>query len=52
MLAGIDQLTRDNPVPEDLAIVVDVVEEVVQRGDALGQTTLDNRPLGGSDDSG
>jgi hypothetical protein len=35
----------------DLAAVVDVIDEVVERADALRQPALDPRPLGGRDDA-
>ena len=46
---GDDQLPRHDAVVDDLAPVVDVVDEAVQRADALGQAALDLRPLGGRD---
>jgi len=48
--AGDDQLPRDEPVVDDLAPVVDVVDERVERPDALGEAALDRRPLAGRDD--
>jgi hypothetical protein len=36
---------------DDLATVVDVVDEVVERTDALREASLDRRPLGGGDDA-
>ena len=47
-----DQLRRDDPVAEDLAVVVDVVDEQVQRPDALLQPALDPVPLVGGDQAG
>ena len=44
-----DQLPRHDAVVDDLAPVVDVVDEAVQRADALGQAALDLRPLVGRD---
>jgi hypothetical protein len=46
---GDDQLPRHDAVVHDLAPVVDVVDEAVQRPDALGEAALDLRPLGGRD---
>ena len=43
--AGDDQLPRHDAVVDDLAPVVDVVDEAVQRADPLGQAALDRRPL-------
>ena len=48
--AGDDQLPRHLAVVDDLARVVDVIDEVVQRTDALGQAALDLLPLVGRDD--
>ena len=45
-----DQLPRHEPVVDDLAPVVDVVDELVERADALRQAALDRRPLGRRDD--
>ena len=46
-----DQVPRHEPLVDDLAPVVDVVDEVVQRPDALRQAALDRRPLGRGDDA-
>jgi len=45
-----DQLPRHQAVVDDLARVVDVVDELVQRADPLRQPALDRVPLGGGDD--
>ena len=47
-----DQLGRDRPVAEDQAVVVDVVDEQVQRPDPLLQPALDPVPLVGGDQPG
>ena len=39
------------PVAQDALVVVDVVEEEVERGDALAQPALDVLPLGARDDA-
>jgi hypothetical protein len=46
-----DQLPRHDAVVDDLAPVVDVVDEAVERADPLGQSALDLGPLGGGDDA-
>ena len=40
-----DELGRDHPVRQDLLVVVDVVQQVVERGDALAHARLDARPV-------
>ena len=47
-----DEPARHDPVAQDLLPVVDVVEEAVQRLDALSQARLDDRPLVGREDAG
>ena len=50
-----DEPARHDPVPQDLLPVVDVVEEPVQRPDALSQARLDDAPTrrqGGCAESG
>ncbi len=42
---------RDDARLEDLLVVIDVVEEAVQRRDALAQTPLHHAPLVGRDDA-
>src|SRR5271170_8251754 len=51
MLAGGDQPARDDAVTQDLLVAVDVVEVGLEGLDALGDATLQPRPLGGRDDS-
>ena len=51
MLAGGDQPARDDAVTQDLLVAVDVVEVCLEGLDALGDATLQPRPLGGRDDS-
>ncbi|CAN5233345.1 hypothetical protein BH20ACT16_BH20ACT16_12440 [soil metagenome] len=45
-----DEAPRHDPRADDLASVVDVVDEAVQRADALGDAALDLRPLVGRQD--
>ena len=51
MLAGVDDVAGDDAVVQDLPLVIDVVQEQVERGDALGQAALDDVPVGGRDDA-
>jgi hypothetical protein len=51
VLTAIDDLARNDAVLEDAALVVDVLEEEVEGGDALGEAALDGGPLGGGDDA-
>ncbi len=51
VLAGGDQPARDDAVTQDLLVAVDVVEICLEGLDALGDATLQPRPLGGRDDS-
>ena len=48
-LGGEDDLFGNDTVPNDLAVVVDVVDEQVQRVDALPQAPVDPVPLLGRD---
>src|SRR3954462_14366007 len=50
--AGDDQPPRHDPLAHDVALVVDVVDEAVQRPDALREAALDVRPLPGRQDPG
>ncbi len=43
--AGGDQPPGHDPLADDLARVVDVVDEVVQRADALREAALDRAPF-------
>ena len=45
-------IRRDDPVLQDPLLVVDVVEEEIQRGDALDEAGLEFFPFGGGDDAG
>src|SRR4051794_6435047 len=47
-----DQAPGHQAVVDDLAPVVDVVDELVERTDALGQPALDRAPLGAGDHTG
>jgi len=51
MLRPEDVVGRDDAVPEDLLAVVDVVQEKIERGDALDQPPLDRPPLAVRDDA-
>ena len=46
-----DQPARHDPSSQDLLLVVDVVDEEVERADALLQPRLDDRPLVGRDEA-
>ena len=50
MLGAEDLGGRDDAVLEDLLLVVEVVEEQVERGDALDEPRLEPRPLVRRDD--
>ena len=52
MFAGVDDAAGHNSIFDDLAFVVDVVEEQIQRSDALRQAALNLFPFGGRDDPG
>ena len=49
--AGDDQLPRHDAVADDLAVVVDVVDEQVERAHALGEPALDHAPLVAGEDA-
>jgi hypothetical protein len=49
MAAAIDQLAGNDVVIEDPGLRIDVAQEKVERGDALGEAALDPVPLGGGD---
>ncbi len=49
--AAVDQLARDDAFREDLALVVDVLQEQVEGEQALRQAALDDAPLGAGDDA-
>ena len=49
--AAVDQLARHDAFREDPALVVDVLEEQVDRGQPLRQPALERLPLGGRDDA-
>ena len=51
MPRGEHEVRRDDAVLEDLLLVVDVVQEQVQRGDALHEARLDLAPLLRGDDA-
>ena len=48
---GVDDLGGNDPVLDDLLLVIDVVDERVQRVDALLQPALDPCPLRGAHDA-
>ena len=50
-LGGSDDLPRDNPVLQDLLVVVEVVEEEVEGENALLETLLEAVPLATRDDA-
>ena len=45
MLAAVDQFARNDVVVEDFGVGVDVAQEEIERGDALGEAALDAIPL-------
>ena len=45
VLAAVDELAGDDSVVEDFGVGVDVAQEVIEGGDALGETALDVVPL-------
>jgi hypothetical protein len=45
VLAAIDHVARHDAVVENLAVAVDIAQEVIERGDALGEPALDAVPL-------
>ena len=47
----VDQPRIDDAIAEDVLIVVDVLEEEIQRGQALHQSLLDVLPFAGRDDA-
>lgn len=51
MLRPEDVVWRDDPVLEDFLIVVDVVQEEIERRDALDQSLLDRLPLAVGNDA-
>src|SRR6266568_2701945 len=46
-LCGIDNLARHHPIAQDFLVMINVVNEQVQRVDALLETLLDPAPFGG-----
>ena len=46
MFAGVDNAARHNSIFNNLAFVVDVFQEKIQRRDPLGQSTLNFFPFG------
>jgi hypothetical protein len=47
----LEQLRWEDPVGDHALIVVEVVDEAVERGEALDETGLDAAPLAGLDDA-
>jgi len=47
-----DQLRRDDPVPQDVLFMVNIVEQQVDRGDPLRNATLEVLPFFGRQDRG
>ena len=43
--ATVHQFARDNTIHQDPSVVIDVFEEEVERGDALGEAVLDLAPF-------
>ena len=51
MPAGVDDAAGNHAVPDDLPLVIDVLEEEIEGGDALRQAALDGVPVTGRDDA-
>ena len=51
VLTAIYDFAGNDAILEDAALVVDVLEEEVECGDALGEAAFDGGPLGGGDDA-
>ena len=49
-LGAVDQLRRDDPLPQNALLVIDVLAEQIERGDALHQPALDQVPFVGGND--
>ena len=52
MFAGVNNAAGYNAIFDDFAVVVDVVEEEIQRGDPLSQPALDLFPFRRGDNPG
>ena len=52
LLAAVYNLTRHNAVLQDPALGVNIFQEQIERGDALGQALLDHSPFGSGDHAG
>ena len=50
LFAAIDELAGNDLVGEDFGVGVNVAQEVIERGDALGEAAFDFVPLGGGDE--
>ena len=50
--AAVDHVHRHHAILNDLAVVVDVAQEEVERNEALAQPLLDDRPLAACNDAG
>ena len=48
----VEQFGREHAVGDASLLVVDVVDEAVERHEALDEAALDDRPLAGLDDPG
>ncbi len=48
---GEDVVRGDRAILQDVLLMIDVVEEKVERGDALNQTSFQVLPFAGGDDS-
>ena len=51
MAATVDEFARDDAIGEDAAAMVDIFEEEVERGDALGEAAFDFAPFVVRDDA-
>jgi hypothetical protein len=52
VLGAIDEVARDDAFVQDPPVVVDVLEEEIERRDALAKALLKLVPLGAQDDAG
>ncbi len=51
MVRAVNQLARHHAVLQHQAVAIDILQEKVERRDALRQPALDARPFGGRDDA-
>ncbi len=51
MPATVNQFAGNDAVGKDFGVRINVAQEEIQRGDALGEAALDAIPLGGGDEA-